>query len=290
MVAGGTPPYNWAERRRIEAHPRTGALQIVEVRELVEDVLPPARQGELDLTTPAVVETPPFTGLSHDDLMSVGVPPDWLEAVIDASEDDFFVLVAHLPQEASQALLEYAATGRMPAPAAPAADPLNHPDALRRFRVLDGAEELQSTLDAPFEQWLVFLHPTRKGAVQRSYSSPARVAGSAGTGKTVVALHRVLRLLRADADAQVLLTTFSDPLARSLLGKLKIFFGERSGYLDRVSVASFLDITAQLYAFAFGRKPHLAVHDVIRSMLASRRQRPMLLSSPGSSSTRNGRM
>lgn len=260
--------YKWAERRRIEAHPRTGALQIVEVRELVEDVLPSLRQGELDLTAPAVAETLPFAGLSDDELMSVGVPPDWLVAVREASEDGFFVLVAHLPQEASEALLEYAATGRLPTPPAPTADPLHHPDALRRFRVLDGTEELQAALDAPFEQWLVFLHPTQKGVVERSYSGPARVAGSAGTGKTVVALHRVLRLLQADGDAQVLLTTFSDPLARSLRGKLKILFGERPGYLDRVSVASFLDIAAQLHALAFGRKAHLAVDDVIRSLLA----------------------
>jgi mRNA-degrading endonuclease RelE of RelBE toxin-antitoxin system len=259
--------YKWAERRRIEAHPRTGALQIVEVRELVEAALPPPRQGELDLVAPAMAETFPFASLSHDDLMSVGVPADWLEAVREASEDGFFVLVPHLPQEASEALLEFAATGRLPAVAAPTEDPLRHPDAMRRFRVLDGADELQAALDAPFEQWLVFLHPTQKGVVERSYSGPARVAGSAGTGKTVVALHRVLRLLQGDTDGQVLLTTFSDPLARSLRGKLKVLFGERPGYLDRVSVASFLDIAAQLHALAFGRKPHLAVDGVIRSLL-----------------------
>ena len=260
--------YKWAERRRIEAHPRTGALQIVEVRELIEAALPPPRQGELDLTSPAIAETLPFASLSHDDLMSVGVPPDWLDAVREASEDGFFDLVAHLPQEASEALLEYAATGRLPAPPTPTTDPLHHPDALRRFRVLEGAEELQAALDAPFEQWLVFLHPTQKGVVERSYSGPARVGGSAGTGKTVVALHRVLRLLQVDADAQVLLTTFSDPLARSLRGKLKVLFGDRPGYLDRVSVASFLDIAAQLHALAFGRKPHLAVDGIVRSLLA----------------------
>lgn len=94
------------------------------------------------------------------------------------------------------------------------------------------------------------------------------MAGSAGTDKTVVALHRVLRLLQSDPDAKVLLATFSDPLARSLRGKLKMLFGERQGYIDRVSVASFLEIAAQLYALAFGRKPHLALDDVVRSLLA----------------------
>jgi len=93
------------------------------------------------------------------------------------------------------------------------------------------------------------------------------VAGSAGTGKTVVALHRVHRMLHGDPDARVLLTTFSEPLARSLRGKLNVMFGDRPGLLERASVGSFLDTAAQLHALALGRKPHLAVDDIVRSLL-----------------------
>ncbi len=177
-------------------------------------------------------------------------------------------IAGNLPPEASEALLEYAATGRLTPSPVPVADSLQHPDTLRRFRVLECAEELQAALDAPFEKWLVFPHPTQKGVVERNYSGPERVAGSAGTGKTVVALHRVFRLLQAEPDASVLLTTFSDPLARSLRGKLKVLSGDRQGLIEHASVASFLDIAAQLHALAFGRKPHVAVEGIIRSLLS----------------------
>jgi mRNA-degrading endonuclease RelE of RelBE toxin-antitoxin system len=269
-VAHHDDAYKWAERRRIETHPKTGALQIVEVRELVEaSASAYSAQSELafDAPEPTLASQLLFGELSDENLLSVGVPVDWLSEVRAASEDRFFAIAGHLPPEASEALLEFAATGRLNAAPPPTTDPLLHPDTLRRFRVLEGVEELQAALDAPFEKWLVFLHPTQKGVVDRTYSGPARVAGSAGTGKTVVALHRVYRLLRADPDARVLLTTFSEPLARSLRDKLKILFGERPGLMDRVSVSSFLDTAAQLYALATGRKPHLAVDDIIRSFL-----------------------
>lgn len=282
-VAHHDDAYKWAERRRIETHPKTGALQIVVAHErtdgyaadyspVAQSVTPPSLFDLKDGGTepvplhPPVVQRP-FMALSDDDLLSVGVPVDWLTEVHGASEGHFFDIAADLPPEASEALLEYAATGRLIAAPPPTADPLQHPDTLRRFRVLDGMEELQAALDAPFDKWLVFLHPTQKGVVERTYSGPARVAGSAGTGKTVVALHRVYRLLQTDTDARVLLTTFSEPLARSLREKLKLLFGERPGLLDRVSVSSFLDTAAQLYALATGRKPHLAVDDMVRTAL-----------------------
>lgn len=270
-VAHHDDAYKWAERRVIDQHPATGAIQIREVRELVEDVIvrEEPSQVELDLAdAPAEAPRQPFTALAEDDLLSVGVPADWLADVRDATEDGFFAIAEHLPPEAGEALLEYAATGRLPEPPPAPPDPMQHPDTLRRFRVLEGIEELQAALDAPFDKWTVFLHPSQRGVVDRRFSGPARVAGSAGTGKTVVALHRVFRLLQDNPDAKVLLTTFSQPLAQSLRAKLKLLVGERPGMMERVSVASFRDIAAQLYALSTGRKPHLAVDDIVRTALA----------------------
>ena len=53
-------------------------------------------------------------------------------------------------------------------------------------------EELQRALDFPWEKWTVFLYPEQHQFVERDYTGPARVSGSAGTGKTIVALHRAL--------------------------------------------------------------------------------------------------
>ncbi|WP_240319043.1 type II toxin-antitoxin system RelE/ParE family toxin [Acidibrevibacterium fodinaquatile] len=169
--------YAWAERRRIEAHPRTGAVQIVEVRERVERAAPdlfiPARVPEPAPSAPSP-EPPLFAHLAADDLLAVGVPEDWLAAVQAATESRFFDLAPHLPAEAAEALLEYAATGRLPKPEPVAAtiDPFAHPDARRRFRTVENLAELQAALDAPWEKWAVFLHPSQCSVVERAFNGP----------------------------------------------------------------------------------------------------------------------
>jgi superfamily I DNA/RNA helicase len=261
--------YRWAERRRIETHPRTGAVQIVEVRERVEEVPVVPTMAPAPVSAPAPPPDPLlFVALSEDDLLSIGVPTDWLSDVKSATEKRYFELAAHLPAEASEALLEYAATGVLEPAAPPTEDPLAHPDSQRRFRVLDNLEELQAALDAPFEKWTVFLHPSQRGIVERDFSGPARVAGAAGTGKTVVALHRVQRIIRSNPDPRVLLTTFSRPLAESLDTKLKLLLGSGNALFDRVSIGAFDDIAAQLYALATGRKPHMVARETLQAMLA----------------------
>jgi len=268
--------YKWAERRRIETHPATGAVQIVEVRERVEEIAPPATtqftQTDLPFDAPSAPEAasaqpPIFDRLTHAELLSVGVPADWLDDVAKATEETFFALAAHLPQEAAEALLEYAATGVLKPAAAPVEDPMAHPDTMRRFRILEGLEELRAALDAPFEKWAVFLHPLQRDVVERDYSGPVRVAGSAGTGKTVVALHRVMRILRLNSDARVLLTTFSDPLADALERKLAVLSGGRVDVESRVTVASFRRIAEELHALTTGRKAHVADRAAVRGMI-----------------------
>ena len=253
--------YTWAERRRIEAHPRTGAIQIVEVRERVEDfVVAPAPALPTPAIEPVATRTVlPFQALSADELLNVGVPVDWTPDVQGASEDRFFELAEHLPAEAAEALLEYVGTGRLrrPAPDVPV-DPFAHPDALRRFRVVDNQEALALALEAPWEQWAVFLHPTQQGVVDRTYAGPARTSGSAGTGKTVVALHRAARLARHPVDTKVLLTTFSQPLASALARKLAVLVGGDAAVLRRVTVLPYRMVADELFQLAFGRRAIVA--------------------------------
>jgi hypothetical protein len=274
--------YQWAERRRIETHPQTGALQIVEIRELVEEVKPtPAVQNVFDFGIPVEVKiaratetpVPLFWQLNRDDLLSVGVPKDWIEDVRAADDDGFLGLADHLPAEAAEALLEYVSTGVLnrPVPPLPGASPFVHPDTLRRFRVVENVVELEAALDYPWEKWAVFLHPDQRGIIDRTFSGPVRVAGSAGTGKTVVALHRAMRYLREAPDSRVLLATFSDPLANALRGKLKILSGAEPHLLNRISVASFRGIAEELYQLVFGYKAHLASREIIRSLVEKAR-------------------
>lgn len=264
--------YAWAERRRIEAHPRTGAIQIVEVRELVEDVLPPET---FDFVMPASEPAPAapealFSRLDDDALLSIGVPADWVADVRAATEDGFFALAEHLPAEASEGLLEYAATGVLPKPApiAQAADPFAHPDALRRIRPIADQDELEQALAYPWEKWGVFLHPSQRDLVGRRYNGPARVAGSAGTGKTIVAIHRAVRLARENPTARVLLASFSQPLADAMAKKLLVLAPETGGIVPRITTASFRGIGEQLYQLEHGVRPRIASDIFLRDRLA----------------------
>jgi hypothetical protein len=266
--------YAWAERRRIEAHPRTGAVQIVEVRELVEEVAPPATFDFVfpePATSKEKAAAPPalFSLLDDDALLSIGVPADWLADVRAATEDGFFALTAHLPAEASEALLEYAATGKLVAPTPPpaVADPFAHPDALRRIKLIADQEELEQALTYPWEKWGVFLHPSQRALVERSFSGPARVAGSAGTGKTIVAIHRAVWLARENPNARVLLASFSQPLAAELAKKVLVLAPETGGVVPRITTASFQGIAEQMFQLEHGVRPRIASETVLRERL-----------------------
>lgn len=264
--------YAWAERRRLETHPRTGAAQIVEVRERVEEIAPEpvaaGAPGQLATETRERYRPPLFKALSEDDLLSVGVPADWVDAVLEASEDRFFELAEHLPAEAAEALLTYAATGvlEVPEPAPAAVDPFAHPDAQRRFRVMDNVDELERALDYPWERWSVFLHPAQRRFAEARHKGPARVAGSAGTGKTVVALHRAVNLARAEPEARILLTTFSKALASALAIKLSRLCANEEAVKARITVTPLDQEAYRLYADRFGT-PQIASPAHVRAAL-----------------------
>lgn len=237
--------YRWAETRRIESHPRTGAIQIVEARETIEEVVV-QRYVEK-----AVELRRPLAGLDDDTLLSWGVPVDWLDTVRDVTEDTVLDIAGRLPTEAANAVLS-AAIGETPVPAivsADGADPWAHPDTMRRFRVLENVEELQAALNSPWEKWAVFLHPAQQEFVDRDFNGPARVIGSAGTGKTVVALHRAARLAE-DADAKVLLTTFNRKLANNLREKIPQVASSES--MSRIVVEALPVLIARLHRETFG--------------------------------------
>src|SRR5208282_4946168 len=110
-------------------------------------------------------------------------------------------------------------------------------------------------------------HPSQREIVDKDFAGPARVAGSAGTGKTVVALHRAVRLAKTSPDARVLLATFSDPLAGSLATKVRLLAGPETSVIPRVRVASLPGVAAELLELATGRRAHVAKDDQIARAL-----------------------
>jgi len=238
--------YDWAERRKLETHPKTGAAQLVEIRETVKEVVVPVYvQAEM----PAPTKPRLFAETPEEELLGYGVPAEWMKDVRQATEDSLLLLADRLPGEAAEALLELATGGkpRVTKPAVPVTNPFDHPDAQRRFRVMTNVEELQRALDFPWEKWTVFLHPEQRQWVERDYAGPARVSGSAGTGKTIVALHRAAHLARTHPEARVLLTTFSDTLANALHTKLKRLVGSEPRLAERIDVHSLNALGLRLY-------------------------------------------
>jgi mRNA-degrading endonuclease RelE of RelBE toxin-antitoxin system len=262
--------YEWAERRKLETHPKTRAAQLVEIRETVKEIVVPVYvQTEAAGPPKGAGEAKPlFADRGDDELLGYGVPAEWLKDVKGATEDTLLRLADHLPAEAAEALLELATGGkpRVPQPPAVAATPFEHPDALRRFRVMASVEELQRALDFPWEKWTVFLHPDQREMVEREYTGPARVSGSAGTGKTIVALHRAAHLARTHQDARVLLTTFSDTLANALRTKLRRLLSSEPRLAERIDVYSLNAIGLRLYKAQMGQ-PKIADRAIVSELI-----------------------
>src|SRR5881396_3603013 len=89
--------YDWAERRKLETHPKTGAAQLVEVRATVKEIVVPVY-----VQTEAAVPKPPllFADTPDEELLGYGVPAEWLNDVRQATEDSLLLLADRLPAEA----------------------------------------------------------------------------------------------------------------------------------------------------------------------------------------------
>jgi len=285
--------YRWAERRRVAPHERTGAMQFVVVPE-VDDVIPmetavaiiggstyrwpipgglsePLGNDEIGAHVQGRIpaQPHPFKPLSDNQLLDVGVPREWLDRVRQAYQTDVEDLFDNLPGEAAEALLDFLTGGRLEDHIAPrlqpGADPFAHPDAQRRFRVVENLEELKAALDQPFEKWAVFLHPAQRALVERTWSGPARISGSAGTGKTIVALHRAAFLAKSRGTG-VLLTTFSKPLAAALAKKRDILAQSEPELRDLVTVAALDQAAFEIYTRQFGQ-PTMATASQVRAAI-----------------------
>jgi mRNA-degrading endonuclease RelE of RelBE toxin-antitoxin system len=257
--------YQWAERRRLEAHPKTGAAQLVEMIETVREIVVPKYVDAPKISEKAT----PFLHIPDSTLLGYGIPPEWLDAVHHADEDSILTIALHLPAEAAEAALDLA-VGVVPKTAdrlMAGADPFTHPDAQRRFRTMRNVDELERALDYPWEKWIVFLHPSQRQLVERKYNGPARVSGSAGTGKTIVALHRAVELTRSHPNTRVLLTTFSETLANALHGKLRCLISNEPRLAERLEIHAIDAIGQRLYELNIGRA-QLAPPETIPELLA----------------------
>ncbi|HAJ36362.1 MAG TPA: DNA helicase [Chloroflexi bacterium] len=255
----------WAKRKSFAVNPVTGAMQVIDtefVASLAERQ-PPATPKPLDAYKP-------FELISDADLLRTGVPAVLLPAVRAIADlDDLAAIQHYLPAEAYEALfwiaaeqcsvdqaLEHAGVTLTQTAADDLTTALAHPDSRRRFHLVDSVAELQEILDAPLEKWRIFLHPSQARLVARHFNGPARVLGGAGTGKTVVAMHRARRLARdvfTAPDDRILFTTFTRNLAANIRHNLRNLCGAE---FDRIEVTHFHALAVRLLERA-GQQVHV---------------------------------
>jgi hypothetical protein len=246
---------DWAKNRLFPVNPITGSLQVIDT-ELVE------KANTMFVEPQRVEEVKPaglFDWIKDEELLLTGLPDVLLPSIRAISEQNqLFSLSAYLPEEAYEALtwiaegfsVQEALTevGLAKTPklvdTADIETALENPTSQRRFVTLESADELTDMLNAPLEQWRVFLHPTQRAIVKRHFNGPARVLGGAGTGKTVVAMHRARYLAKEvfnQPNDRILFTTFTRNLARNIQQNMRTLCSREE--LDRIE-------TTNLHAWA----------------------------------------
>ena len=217
--------YAWAMRKRCLLNHRTGSIQIYEAQEAAEE----------QETAPAAEEVRVFEGLSDEILTRLGVPEEMLSFVRGLTESAFDGAKGKLPRDAYEAL-DYVRVGLDPEEVikelygdtkakntGDMASALDNPITKMQFYIADGEEDLKAMMNAPLELWRVYLHPSQRRIVENmKYNGPVRILGGAGTGKTVVAMHRAKELAKhCQGSEKILFTTFTENLAADIQDNLR---------------------------------------------------------------------
>lgn len=260
--------YDWARRKRIEVNPTTGTLQTydhIPGEETASDSSAVGKSAK-SARTEAKPDTTGARLFNLDDtrLLGIGVPQDRLQAVMDLMDiPELEQLKPVLPEEAWEALMlhaegeswtdvwaEYGPSSDEPVDTNDIGAALERDSTKRHFKVLDSDAELQAILAAPLEKWRVYLHPSQRKLVERDWNGPVRVVGGAGTGKTVVAMHRAVWLARRlEGSERVLFLTYNTNLAADIASNLKGLASTEE--LDRIEV---INIDAWVTRFLKSKK------------------------------------
>ncbi len=222
--------YEWANRHTCKVNPNTGTIQLyaLATESASEDY---TRQHQPEDTPPV------FNQLKDKHLLKLGVPEECITSVREVtSETGLDYLQEQLPTEAYEGLFLYLAGEPYEAILAERevdetaqydisnfAEALERIQSQSRFMVPKDELELSEMLNASMDKWRVFLHSSQRRLVNGDKNGATRVLGGAGTGKTVVAMHRAKWLAQhlKGSDNKILFTTFTKNLAIDIRQNLK---------------------------------------------------------------------
>ncbi|MGN0419095.1 MAG: 3'-5' exonuclease [Acetatifactor sp.] len=250
--------YAWAKRKKCSINKVTGGVQVFDVQEVAVE-----KQVEKETI---------FAAYTYDQLIRMGLPEEQIPMIKSIETmDEFYAMKKSIPEDAYEGL-EWLAHGfdydevietlyedeAEPVKEDNFAAALQSDSSKKSFVIVDGEEELKRIMAEPLEKWRIFLHPTQRKIVNRDYSGPARVLGGAGTGKTVVAMHRAKRLASdLPLGKRVLFTTYTRNLADDIRENLrKIASMDQMKKIEVINldawVASFLRDQGYEYNISYG--------------------------------------
>lgn len=216
--------YAWAKRKKCSINKLTGSVQIFDVQEVIEE------QNTID--EPAL-----FANISDEVLKKIGLPEEQFPMIKAIKTlEGLHSLKAAIPEDAFEGL-EWLGNGFTVEEVLDTLYPeIEHVEvkendfaaalqtdvSKKSFVIVEGEEELQAIMQEPLEKWRIFLHPTQRKIVDKKFNGPARVLGGAGTGKTVVAMHRAKMLAaNLESDGKILFTTYTKNLAEDIKDNLR---------------------------------------------------------------------
>lgn len=279
--------YAWGENRVFKFDERSKNWKVIKMKE--ETVIfrttvvvePQAKRPYANYTDDALAASGASPGdfdeirtATEDTIFELGLPTIVLEALMDSLSPsapvgrvssevepagyhtDVSAAQIVLPEEIIEPVPEVvlaaaeAALDVLVAPLTPVEPP--PPVAFGSVVRVNSQEQLEAVLSGQWEKWQIFLHPNQQEMVEAHYSGSVRISGSAGTGKTIVALHRVNHLLRTSDDTRVLLTTLSPALAGFLHARLRKLLADRPRLGERLEVAGIDDYAQRLYRLHVG--------------------------------------
>lgn len=261
--------YAWAKRKKCSINKVTGGVQVFDVQEVAVE-----KQVEKESL---------FGKYTDDQLTRMGLPEEQIPMIKSLETlDEFYAMKKSIPEDAYEGLewlahdFDYDEVIETLYEDKPEdvnsedfAAALQSDSSKKSFVIVDGEEELKRIMAEPLEKWRIFLHPTQRRIVNRDFSGPARVLGGAGTGKTVVAMHRAKRLA-ADLPTgmQVLFTTYTRNLADDIRENLrKIASVDQMKRIEVINldawVASFLHDQGYEYNISYGDELDKVWNDAI---------------------------
>lgn len=212
--------YRWAQNKKFVWNEHTQTCQIIPIDIQQEETYVEESGNSNDATAES-----PFCDITDDQLLSIGVPEELIGIVRNIRNfDDLDKAEKKLPQDAFENIFDVMDGNDISSiianieegKAKEGEDTLLSSNNRRCFIEITTDEELAQIMDEGMEKWQLFLHPSQRKLVDSDYNGSTKVSGSAGTGKTIAAIHRLKYLCQSNMFGKVLFTTYTTALVDNL--------------------------------------------------------------------------